>query len=147
MKSLVPKLTRAVGMLSKIRHFVDYKTLKNIYYALFQSHLIYGLQIWVTCNKKISDSVQRIQNKALRIINFKQHTDSCFPLYLNSKILKFPDYATMLNCLFINDLFEKTLPDVFTDFALPFANIHSHNTRIANNKLFLFAPWLFVSCF
>jgi len=40
------KLTRANGALSIIRHYVDNFTLKNIYYALFLSHLSYCCQIW-----------------------------------------------------------------------------------------------------
>ena len=36
------KLNKANAMLSKIRHFVDQKTLKAIYHAIFQSHLYYS---------------------------------------------------------------------------------------------------------
>ena len=35
------KLSKANAMLSKIRHFVDQKTLKAIYHAIFESHLYY----------------------------------------------------------------------------------------------------------
>ena len=35
------KLCKANAMLSKIRHFVDQKTLKVIYHAIFKSHLYY----------------------------------------------------------------------------------------------------------
>ena len=40
------KLSRATGMLSKIRHYVSYNTLISIYYAIFSSHMTYGCQIW-----------------------------------------------------------------------------------------------------
>ena len=33
-------------MLSKIRHFVDQKTLKAIYYVIFVSHLYYSFLVW-----------------------------------------------------------------------------------------------------
>ena len=36
------KLNRANAMLSKVRHFVDKKTLKSIYHAIFESHLFYS---------------------------------------------------------------------------------------------------------
>ena len=45
-KSLASKLTRTIGMLAKIRHFVDKSTLRNIYFSIFSSILTYGCQIW-----------------------------------------------------------------------------------------------------
>ena len=43
---LSTKLSRAIGMLSKIRHFVSYNSLICLYYAIFSSHMSYGCQIW-----------------------------------------------------------------------------------------------------
>ena len=37
--NLLPKLSRANGMLAKIRHYVCHETLINVYYAIFNSHL------------------------------------------------------------------------------------------------------------
>ena len=43
---LKPKLSRAVGMLSKLRYFVDKETLRMVYYGIFSSIFSYGSQIW-----------------------------------------------------------------------------------------------------
>ena len=40
------KVNRANTMLSKIRHFVGFKSLKLIYYAIFETHLNYLLLVW-----------------------------------------------------------------------------------------------------
>ena len=40
------KLNKANAMLSKIRHFVDQKTLKAIYHARFESHMYYSSLVW-----------------------------------------------------------------------------------------------------
>ena len=40
-KALTPKLSRAIGMLSKIRHYIDRNTLIMIYYGIFSSLLLY----------------------------------------------------------------------------------------------------------
>ena len=40
------KLNKANAMLSKIRHFIDQKSLKAIYYAIFESHLYYYSLVW-----------------------------------------------------------------------------------------------------
>ena len=44
-KNVIPKLNRAIGKLSKIRHYVPKFLLKAIYYSLFNSHLIYACQV------------------------------------------------------------------------------------------------------
>ena len=64
------KLSRAIGMLCKVRHFVKHETLVMIYYGIFSSILIYSSQIWGQTNG-IVKMLQILQNKALRIINFK----------------------------------------------------------------------------
>ena len=40
------KLNKANAMLSKTRYFVDRKTLKAIYHAIFKSHLYYSSFVW-----------------------------------------------------------------------------------------------------
>lgn len=40
------RLRKANGALCLVRHYVPYPILRLIYYALFQPHIQYGLQIW-----------------------------------------------------------------------------------------------------
>ena len=52
----MPKLTRAIGVLSKIGHYVLKFLLKTIHYLVFNSHLIYTCQVRrqnENCLKKI----------------------------------------------------------------------------------------------
>ena len=44
--NLLPKLSRANGMLAKIRHYVSRETLMSIYHAIFNSHLNYCSLVW-----------------------------------------------------------------------------------------------------
>ena len=70
-KNIIPKLSRAIGVLSKICHYIPKFLLKTIYYSIFNSELIYACQVWgqnENCLKKLST----LQNKAIRIIKFKQ---------------------------------------------------------------------------
>ena len=74
-KNVIPKLNRATDILSKIRHYVPKFLLKSIYYSLFNSHLIYACQVW-SQNKKFLEKLSTLQDKAIRIINFKQYDHS-----------------------------------------------------------------------
>ena len=40
------KIKRNIGILSKLRHYVNLKTLTNLYYSLIHPFLIYGITAW-----------------------------------------------------------------------------------------------------
>ena len=44
--SISTKLSRSIGMITKIRHYVTKDTLRSIYFGIFSSILTYGSQIW-----------------------------------------------------------------------------------------------------
>ena len=66
------KLSHAIGLLSKVRQDVSKYLLRTIYYSLFNSHFMYACEIWdQNQNNTPFQRISRLQEKALRIINFK----------------------------------------------------------------------------
>ena len=65
------KLNRANGLLAMLWHYVNPTLLRTIYYAIFEPHLRYGCQLWGQAQTKVLQNIEQIQNKALRILNFK----------------------------------------------------------------------------
>ena len=56
--------------------------LKNIYHAIFESHLRYGCQIWfLSSSKFIRDKLEKLQKKALRIMSFSDLREKSSPLF------------------------------------------------------------------
>ena len=98
-KQILLKLSRANGLLAKVRHYVSKETLNNIYYALFHSHLQYAAIVWGQGKSQLATKIQTLQNKALRIIHFKSPRESANPLFCDSKILKFDDIVKAQSCL------------------------------------------------
>ena len=133
--TLKQKLSRANGILAKLRHYLSLDVLRTIYYALFDSHLRYACQVWGQANTTLIDTLQKLQNKALRIINFKPPTEPCQPLFKNSKILNLKDIVCLNNCLLVFDHINHNLPEVFADFFQPMREQHTHNTRGAKHLL------------
>ena len=111
---LSAKLSRAVGMLAKIRHYVSTDTLNMIYHGICSSLLQYGSQIWGQSNSVIS-KMEKLQNRALRIINFEGFRASSDPLYIKSKILKFADNIKLSNFLFAHACLQGTVPNSLKD--------------------------------
>lgn len=127
-EKLAMKLRRANGMLSKIRHFVPKEELKSIYHAIFSSHMSYGMQIWAQSDSSHLENISKLQNRAMRIINFKEFDADCNPLYKDMKILKLMDFIALQNCLFVHDFFDNRLPACFDNYFKRIRDIHSYPT-------------------
>ena len=82
---LKQKLNRAYGILAKLRHHLPSNILKTVSYSLFDTHLRYACQVWGQSNSDILVMVQRAQNKALRIINFKEERHPSASLYTTER--------------------------------------------------------------
>ena len=121
------RLSRAAGMLCKIRHYVDFDTLKMVYYGIFSSILMYGSLIWGQHNR-IVKRLQIIQNKAIRFMTFKPKRTSATPLFKLAGILNLRDYITQQNCLFAHDCLNGNLPRPLLDDRIKFVHT-AGNTR------------------
>ena len=65
LQNLKLKLNRPNCLLSKIRYYVKFPSLRTIYYALFDSHLRYGCQVWGQRRNEYIESIEKTQNKAI----------------------------------------------------------------------------------
>ena len=82
--SIAVKLNRANALLLKIRNYVNTKTLRNIYFAIFDSHLSYSCIVWAQNINTIRRLIV-LQKKALRIINFKDQLFHSIMISLHSQ--------------------------------------------------------------
>ena len=128
-KQLKSKLSRANGLLAKVRYYTSENLLRTIYYALFKSHMRYGCQIWGQTSSQLTNEIAILQNKALRIITFSDRNTPADPLFKQSKILKFDQMIQMDNCLLAHNHINKSLPKTFENFFQYSNNQHNHNTR------------------
>ena len=141
---LAKKLKRANGMLMKIRHYVQKEDLKSIYYAIYASHMTYGSQIWGQNINTHTEKIFKLQNRAMRIIQFADLQDDASPIYKANKILKLENHIELQNCLFVYDYFKNTLPKCFKSYFLKINEIHSVGTTSSELGC-LFTPYLYTT--
>ena len=84
------KISRSVGVISKIANHVPQKVLHNIYYALIYPYLNYCNVIWSSTYWQHLNSVWLSQKRAIRAISLKPPRSHTNPLFINSKILLLP---------------------------------------------------------
>ena len=121
--SLKHKLNRAIGILSKIRDYVPKFLLNTLYYTMFHSHLIYSCQIWGQ-NNTFLRKLEPLQNRAMRIKNFKNNEYIVNELCKTNKILKIADYIKLLNCLFVKDVIAQSTIPSFQEFFIKMRDTH-----------------------
>ena len=126
---LAAKLSRAIGMLSKIRHYVPNNTLQTIYHSVFSPISIYGSQIWGQIQNKNINRIIKLQDKAIRIINFAHYRESTTRLYKKSNILKFNDNIKLLNFMYVHQSMNGYLPSALNNNFIYLHNLHGYNTR------------------
>ena len=135
LENLKLKLNKAKCLFSKIRYFAKLTLLRTIYYALFDTHLRRGCQIWGQNQSKIVEAIKRIQNRTLRILNFKDLRGSVDYLYKESKIDKLKNIMIKANCWLVYDQLKNNLPETFSIFFTLNTQLHKDNTR--KNRLIL----------
>ena len=129
------KLERSIGLLAKLRYFVPANLLRTVYYAIFDSYLRYGCEVWGQNKNNSTNEISRLQDKALRIISFKDRNTVARPLYNEKKIIRFFDLVTFYNCLFVAGHLNQNLPSSFGEYFTYMANPHNHNTSGTVRKL------------
>ena len=132
---LESKLSRAIGILSKLKHFLPSPLLLKLYYALFHSNLLYGLLVWHNTFKTYTSKITGLQNKAIKLISNSKRTDKCGPVYKSLGILQLPDLHIYETAIFMYKFHKNKLPLSFSRYFARIAEIHSANTRSSTTGL------------
>ena len=107
--SVCKKLSRANGMLSKIRNYVSRDVLLSLYYALFHSHLSYATNVWAL-NANSTKRILNLQKKAVRLMTFSDFDAHSLPLFTQLRMLSFHDFTKFTNIIFTFNLLNYNLP-------------------------------------
>ena len=130
--NLEKKLSRSIGLLSKIKHYVPMHPLRTIYYSFFNSYLIYACEI---CGQNQNSlrftKLTTLQNKALKVINFQSSDPPIGPLSQGNKVPKIADFINYKNALFVKNTLKMENPQIFHEMFITLNQNHTYNTRPA----------------
>ena len=130
------KLSRSVGLLSKVTYYVPKYLLRTIYHSIFNSHLIYACEIWgQTQTNCYFKKLLHLQEKALRIINFKPQTSPSDCIFKENNILRISDFVNYKYVLFVRKSLKRENVMISNDTFTPLNLYHNHITRAAINHL------------
>ena len=127
------KLSKVVGVLNKLKHFLPTSTLLKIYKSLLLPHLNYAILSWGFAHTSNLNRLLILQKKALRSINKKPYTYPSTPLFKITRSLNIFDILKKNISIFMFQYNNSQLPSAFNFFFHTFSSIHNYHTRNCNN--------------
>ena len=109
---LCKKLSRANGIISKLRYNAPLDICKRVYYAIFFSHLINGCNLWslTPCKKNLA-RIERLQKKCVRIMTFAPFNAHTNPIFQELELLKVQDVIKTQQLKLVFDFHADCLPE------------------------------------
>ena len=129
------KLSRNIGIISKLRYYLSVNQLKQIYYNLIYPYISYAIVAWGSTCKTNLQKIQTKQNRVIRLIFFAtlsgKNTASALPLLNIMDILTVNNVYRLHTLKFTHAWHKGILPKVFDHFFQYASNVHHYNTRYA----------------
>ena len=110
------KIAKSVGIVSRLRYLFPSFTLLLLYFSFLQPHLLYGHLLWGSTFPSYLTNLQRLQNKALRIISNSSYKASITPVYHKLRILKISDMYRFELAKLMHQYSRNSLPTYFSTF-------------------------------
>ena len=136
--NVTKKISRGIGILARLRSYLDPKLLRNIYFCIVYSHLSYGVEAWGSACPTDLEKILILQKKAVRILTgnkyFQIYGEEAAPLprseplFKTLEILKFDDIFKVNIAKFVFTTLTQESPAVFWDWFTYSHLIHNHAT-------------------
>ena len=139
---LCKKLSRANGIISKLRYNAPLDICKRVYYAIFFSHLINGCNLWcLTSRNKNIARIERLQKKCVRIMTFAPFNAHTNTIFQELELLKVRDVIKTQQLQLVFDFHQNCLPDDLRDLFQLTADIHTTSFALnSTNRNLLYLP-------
>lgn len=107
---ILAKLSRAVYMINRVKHFLPKKALKAIYYSLFHCHITYCPTILNCIPNPLLEKMVRLQKKAIRLVNGSPYCAHTEPIFIELQILPIKSIIERSTLLFMHSIFHEYAP-------------------------------------
>ena len=127
---LSKKLSRANGVLSKLRYNVPVEICTQVYYAIFYSYLNIGCNVRGFTSENNIDAIQVLQNKCVRIMTFAPYNSNTDESYIELGFLKVREVIKTNQLKVVYDFYDKKLPDDLMSLFVLSRNVHATNRAL-----------------
>ena len=108
---ITKKISRAIGLLYKLRHYVSRRILIMMYYSLIYPFLIYALPVYGSGSN--SYTIHLLQKKVVRLVTFNDPIFHSLPLFKQLEILTIFDVFKVETSKFVFESLNRINPPQF----------------------------------
>ena len=134
--NITKKISRSIGIMYKLRPFLPLNVMKNIYYSLIYSHIIYAIEVWGSTFKTELDKILILQKRAMRLMSYKDvfpdtpgPLSPSNPIFIALETMKVTEiYKYQVSKLIFKSLNQLT-PEQFHQWFKLNYDRHGHRTR------------------
>lgn len=132
------KISSGIGALKRLRPFISQSTAVKIYKSLIEPHFDYCSGVWYGISNTLCDKLQKLQNRAARVVTKSNYDTSASSLL---KLLKWDDLTTRRKKLLAVSMY-KSLRGLFPSYleSMFVSCDTAYNLRDIENKLSLPKP-------
>ena len=134
--AITAKISKPIGLISKLRHSIPRHILLYIYQTLIYPHLNYGLAAWGEASKTSLNKTLILQKKVLRKMYFTNIREHSIPLFIDADIspVSFMYYKTAASLM--HDISSNNSPTILFNLFEKTSTIHSYHTRSSTSSNF-----------
>ena len=123
---ITSKISKTIGVIAILRHFVPSSTLLTLYRSLISPYLLYGLTV------RHLNQILVLQKRALRLIYFAPYRTSAVSLFVSSGclpigLLYFKAVSILMHDV-LNNLSPRNISNLFSSVNV----IHTYSTRFSS---------------
>lgn len=130
------KISKTVGIISKLRYSIPNHTLLDIYRSLISPYLTYGVVVWGNAAKVHIQKLLILQKRALRLMFFKSFQDHAIPLFLSTNTLPVTMIYVKESANMLYDILKGNAPEALHKLFIKSSKYHNYDTRfVAKDSL------------
>ena len=134
---ITKKVNKGFHVLRRLRQFADLKTLVMVYKTLIQPHFDYCSQIWDCLGVTWQNELQRLKNRAGRIITKRGYDYRSADIHDDLELANLSTKRNNQLCATMYQINNRMVPDYLIDLFTKTNIVHGHETRQAK---FNFVP-------
>ena len=129
---IASKISRVVGIISRLRHSVPLNTLIQVYRSLIFPYTHYGIAAWGQAAQVYLKKVFILQKGALRLMFFADNRSHAIPLFVSANVLPLNMLYFETVCSLMHDISTNSAPQNICDLFTCSSDLHTHNTRFSD---------------
>ena len=126
---LCSKVAKNIGIMRKLRRFLDADTMVTMYYSFIYPYFNYCIHVWGSTYKTFLNKVFLLQKRVVRIISGVDRQTHTKPLFTSLGLLDINRLYSYNIGLMMYKFKHRNLPSIFDQYFVKNSDIHDYETR------------------